>query len=349
MKKFFFALILSFFAGAHQIEMLKIAELNPSEGYAPMLFHQGYLWLGQLDYSSGKNKYSLEVRTPDGERVLKSHSVPHSVQSLYVFDDHRVLMTGKSFTGEGWRTYYSLASFSKNQIHLETHPIPLQYQIEEFAGSPERLFFNEVGDRSIVEINTKGAQLLPLLISAPGKMTLIGDSLFVLERRSFKLGDEDIVKVNLNTHETTRVFNDGRAGIVSILPLNQGELLATTELLGQRVLFIDTRLNRLEEVIPVKGTYPRSLVQWGHCLVVGSEEPLKLTVIDIDHPKSRPVAQFDLSVYASELPNMMSLTVNPETASIFMRSAGLVGNGTEGKHSVYRFNNSSWIPACENR
>jgi hypothetical protein len=347
MKKLLFWLLVGCIAQAHQIEMLKVAELNPTEAYAPQVFHQGHLWLGKLDYSSGKNKYHLEVRTGDGERVVNSHPVKHSLEHLYVFDENHILATGKSYTEAGWVTYYSLASLNKGKIQLETHALPSQFMVQEFAGGPERLFFNETGDRSVVQLDASGAQLLPLVISGPGAMNVIGNSLFVLERRSFKLGDEDIVKVDLQTMKVKRVFNDERAGIVSMLPLKGRETLAATEVLGQRILFIDTRDNRLEEVIPLKGTHPRTLAQWGNCLVVGSEAPLRLTVIDINHPKNRPVAQFDLEKYSSDLPSIRNLSVNPETASLFLRSTGFVDESPSAKNSVYRFSHSSWLPACD--
>lgn len=347
MKILLFLLLIGSIAQAHQIEMVKVAELNPTEPYAPQVFHQGHLWLGRVDYSSGKNKYRLEVRTADGEKIVQSAPISHSLEHLYIFDENRILGTGKTFTKEGWVTYYSLAALNKGMVQVETHALPTQFMVQEFAGGPNRLFFNETGDRSVVQLDSSGAKLLPLVISGPGAMNLIGNSLFVLERRSFNLGDEDIVKVDLQTMKAKRVFNDERAGIVSMLPLKGRETLAATEIVGQRILFIDTRDNRLEEVIPLKGTHPRALAQWGNCLLVGSESPLRLTMIDINHPKARPVAQFDLENYSADLPNIMKLSVNPETASIFLRSTGLEGNNPSDKNSVYRFNNSSWIPACD--
>ena len=345
--KLLLVFLLSITSFAHQLVMTKIETLNPIEPYAPMVFHQGHLWMGRVDYSTRPNRYQIEVRSAEGEKILSQKPVPHSVERIYPFDETRILITGKKFTENGWFTFYSIARFTGKEIAIETHTLQERFQVEEFAGDPNNLFFNEVGDRSIVKVNSSGASLLPIDISGPGQMTQKGNDLWILERKSIKLGDENLVRLNLQTMKTERVFNRPQQGLMGILALQDGSAIATSEYFLEQIHLVSTKDPSQQVTIPLKGTHPRTFTQWGSCLIVGSEYPSRISVIQLKGQTPKILEEFNLDPYTNELPNLMRLTASPESASVFIRSAFVQEVGKPSQNSVYRYTSSTWIPDCE--
>ncbi|NBV50890.1 hypothetical protein EBR78_06695 [bacterium] len=345
--KFIFCLLFATTLQAHQIVMTKIETLNTTEPYAPMVFHQSALWLGRYNVVNHRRQHRLEVRTMGGEKLVSSISVPHSVERLYPLDADRIVVMGKAHTLEGWITYSTTARLKNGNIELEVNPISTKYQVEEFAGTPDRQFFNETGERGIVEINAFGTRLLPITISGPGKLQVAENSLWVLERNSFKFGDENIVRVNLATFEVERVFNRVRDGLSHILALQKSPWLATGEYFGEKLILIDRKNPALQKTIPLPGTHPRALTQWGHCVIVASEQPHRLSVVRLNTVQPELVFEFNLEPYAADLPNFKTLSVDPDSAAIYLRSAEIPEVGRGDRNSIYRFTHSGWIAACE--
>jgi hypothetical protein len=348
MKKIIFvALGLFAIKSAFSIELKKIADLNSSEPYSPQVFHDGFLWVGRLDFSTGKNRYFLEVRSQSGEKVLASKDTPHSIINLYPFDDRHVLFTGKLFIREGWRTYYSLAEYDYRGIHLDTHILPEQFQVEQFTGGPGKLFFDMVSDRTLVQLDSKGANPMPLFISGPGSMAQIGDSIFVLERRSWFLGDEDVARVDLKTLKVDRVFSEYRKGILNILPIENGKTLVATEAFAQQILLIDTKTHSLRTSVPMPNSYPESVAEIGHCVVVGCYSPTHLSLVDLSFSTPKVVDEFFFEQHQHELPNIAKMSFDPKTGDLFLRSNGIGFDDAEDTNSIYRFSNPNWIKRCQ--
>lgn len=341
---------ISISALAHQSVMTKIETLNVTEAYAPMVFHAGFLWLGRADHSQKKARYRIDIRTPDGETLLGTQSIPHSVERLYPFDQKSIVIMGKSFeSSSGWHTFYSIVSACCGPITVKTNPLPAQYQVEEFAQVSNRVFFTEVGDRALIEANKNGIQAWNLQISGPGKMQSFGNSLFVLERNSFYLGDENIVRVNLSDMTVHRLFPQTKNGITALLALSDGKTLAFNEVRSQSVFLMNVeKPSEAPQVISVKGSYPRALGQWKNCLVIASENPHKISFVDL-RKTPRVLGEEDLNAYQADLPNIRNLTINPETAAVFLRSASVpeMGSDREEQNSVYRFTSSFWTSQCE--
>ena len=350
MKLLLFVFI-SFSALAHQSVMTQIDTLNSSEPYAPMIFHSGFLWLGRADHSEAKTRHRIDVRSGDGEILLGSHPIPHSVERLYPFDEKNILIAGKAYTEpEGWVTYYSLVSACCGAISVKTEALPIQYQVEEFAKAANRLFFSEVGDRALIEKTTKGTSAWNLEISGPGKMQVVGNSLFVLERHTIYLGDENIVRLDLSSMKPERIFPELRNGITQLLALNDGKTLAFNELKSKQVLLLNTDNPSLEpQAVKIANSYPRALGQWRNCLLVASEDNHQLSFIALNQKTPIVLGEVSLEGYKDALPNIRNLAVNPETGAIFLRSSRVLRpwEPQDGKNSVYRFTHSFWTSQCE--
>jgi len=342
---------ISFSAFAHQAVMTKIETLNSIEPYSPQVFHSGFLWLGRADYSERKARHRIDVRSDDGELLLGSHPIPHSVEKLFPFDEKSILITGKSYTDSvGWVTYYSLVSACCGAVSVKTVALPTQFQIEEFAKVSNRLFFTEVGDRALVEKTEKGTSKWSLNISGPGQMQVLGDQLYILERQSLYLGDENIVQLDISKMSVSRLFPQNRDGITALLALQDGKTLALNELRKNRVLLVDTQDPSGEaQVIGLQNSYPRALGQWKHCLLIVSEDPHKISFVDVRTKTPQVLGEVSLEHYESELPNIRSLAINPETGAIFLRSARVprFWESREVQNSVYRFTSSYWTSQCE--
>lgn len=350
--KLLLLVFISFSALAHQSVMTKIEDLNSVEPYAPMVFHSGFLWLGRADYSEPKTRHRIDVRSGDGETLLGSHPIPHSVERLYPFDEKNILVAGKAYTDpEGWVTYYSLVSACCGAISVKTEALPSKYQVEEFAKFSNRLFFTEVGDRAVIEKTEKGTTPWQLEISGPGKMQVLGNDLYVLERNTIYLGDENIVRLNLSTMKPERIFSNLRNGITQLLALSDGKTLALNELKSQQVLLVDsTNPFQKPRSVSLSDSSPRALGQWLNCLIVASEDSHKLSFVDLRSHTPTVLGEVSLEGYQEELPNLRGLTVNPETGAVFLRSSRLPRpwESLEGKkNSVYRFTHSFWTSQCE--
>jgi len=346
----FFLFFLTWAIGvlASQPQLEKLVPLNRAEGYTPQVFHNRYLWLGRWKTGEdGIDHHFLEIRDHDGSHRLDSVEPKHSVQYLFPFDKERILFTGKHYTSKGWRSYYSLASFIKGKIRIETHQLPSQFQVEEFAGDPKRLIFNLVSDRTLVAVSADGIRQLPLMISGPGMMAQFGDSLFVLERRSRVPGDEDVVRVDLKTLKVQRVFSSNRNGLLSLVALNDGKTLATSESLAHQVLLIDSQTNLLKSTISLPNSNPNSLAPLGHCLVVGSYAPAVLTLIDLESPEPQVIDRFSLENHKEDLPKVAKISVNPSTGALFLRSIGFLQEDPKTTNSVYRYLNPAWVEKCK--
>jgi len=337
---------LGLFASEPRLE--KLVSLNRAEGYTPQVFHDGYLWLGRWRTGDdGTDHHFLEIRDQAGANLLHSVEPRHSVQYLFPFDKKRILFTGKRFTAKGWRSYFTIASFENKKIKTETHQLPEQFQVEEFTGDPEKLFFNLVSDRTLIEVNPKSIRQLPLTIFGPGMMTKIADSLFVLERRSRLPGDEDVLRVNLTNLKVDRVFSANRNGLLSLIALNDRKTLATSESLSHQVLLIDSQTNKLKGTITIPGSNPDSLAQLGDCLVVGSYAPPSLTLIDLKSSPPQLIDRVSFEGQTEDLPNVKKISVNPSKGFLFLRSIGFLQDDPKTTNSVYRYFNPRWLEKCQ--
>lgn len=347
MKLYIFILTfnLGLFGSLPQLD--RVISLNRAEGYSPQIVHDNHLWLGR--WKTGKENtdhHFLEVRDQSGSNLIFSYDTPHSVDYLFPFDNKRVLFTGKRYTLNGWRSYYSLASFNNGKFKIRTRQLPEQFQVEEFTGDSKNLFFNMVSDRTLIEVSAHGIRKLPLMISGPGMMAKVGDFIFVLERRSRLPGDEDVARVNLKDFKVERVFSSHRNGLLSLIALADGKTLVASESLEHQVLLIDSQTNRLKKIVSLPGTHPSSLAQLGHCLVVGSYAPTSLSLIDLKTPEPQLIDSYSLQDHKDDLPKIGKISVNLSAGFLFLRSIGFFFDDPETINSVYRYSNPDWLEKC---
>jgi len=332
MKSFilFFAVIA--ISVAHGAPVVKeVLELDRIQPYSPMAFHSERLWTATSQTEGDKTVYDLRLFGADGTPLAGPKRVPHSIEHIYPFGANRVLIVGKS--SWPWKTHYTVATAAAETLTLNTTTFPEGIQTEQFGGDPSRMFFNNPGDREVFQWNGK-SEPLKHEISGPGQLVLMSDFLFVLERRSFSLGDEDIYRIDLKSGQGKRVFSENRQGLTNLLPLPSRGLLAASEGLADQILLIDAATNAVKATVKVPGGTPRGLAQLGHCLVVGSDVSKKVSFFDLRRPAPELVEEWDLSTTAKPLFNIFSLAADPGTGTVFVRAKDICSSCTVSRNRV---------------
>lgn len=313
-----------------------ITRVSKNDVYEGHLFHAGLLWVGMVS-ESGSAPYSVDVYANGGESKVASLLIPHSVASITAYDDDSVVVIGRS-SSSGWRTHYTVITKTGSTFKVKTIDLPVQYMVSEFAGASGHMFFSEVGDANILNLNlaNNSIQPLPFEISGPGRLELDGNSLFVLENRNIGHGDENIIKVNLldNTHK--RTFTDfHRNGLINIKVMKGTNYLAATELSANKVLLIERTKNALAHEIEIKGG-PRGISQLGHCLVVSTEDEQGLVFIDLSMHEPEMIDRWDLTEADPRFKKARSVSVDETTGQIFLRSTYFCGSCDDTQSSVVR-------------
>ncbi len=331
MKSFFF-LFFAVTAAVHAAPSVKdVLELDKIQPYAPLAFHADRMWTAQSKTEGDKTVYDLMVYDAQGTLLAGPKRVPHTMEHIYPFGANRVLVIGKS--SWPWKTHYTIATAVSETVTLKTTTFPEAIQTEMFGGTPERMFFNDPGDRKVFQWNGKSAPLNHE-ISGPGNMALLyEDFLFVLERRSIYLGDEDIYRIDLRSGEGKRVFSEHRQGITQLLPIPSRGLLAASEGLADQVLLVDVKSNELKATFAVPGGTPRGLGELGHCLVVGSDVAKKISFLDLNS-NGKVVAEWDLSQTDKPLFNIFSIAVDPRSGNVFARAKDICASCTVSRNRV---------------
>lgn len=305
---------------AQPVDFRTVTLLHHNESYRAHTFAADALWVGKSKREQN-DSHRIEVYVDQGTRLLGTVNLNHTPSFAYPYGQDSVLVVGKSFSDQ-WRTHYTVIKRTGDQLNASTKTLPIQFQIDQAAANEQVKFFSETGDAKVlVEANGRAIRALAPTISGPGKMQLVGDSLFVLENRDSFLGDENIVKIDLKTETAERTFKDYlRQGITDIHHIAGTNILAANEALTGKVLFIDEITNKLVGELSVLPDI-RNLETLGHCLLAAATESRQLAVIDIRNIGNPSVlASLDLSSVGEILRRPNGLAVDQKRGTIFVRS-----------------------------
>jgi hypothetical protein len=292
--------------------------LDAGEVYRGQVFHDGHLWEGHS--TGGVASYRLDVHSADGGQVLASARVPHTLEFLYPFGPHTILVVGKHFTDRcGWLTYHSIARFRHGRLRVKTRPLPMTLQVEQFGGRAGHMYFNETGSRKVFRWTRLGARPLAPDIYLPGVILPYEKFVFVLERNRISPGAENIVKIDLASQRIDRTFTQTRYKLSTMIDLQGFPWIAAVETWADQILLIDKESNTLAATLPAAGT-PVDAVQVGGHLLVVSREPKRLRFFDLVAPGTPQVAEWDLSALGDDFANLTTMHVDPQMGNVFLRS-----------------------------
>lgn len=301
-----------------------LLSLHKAEPYGATIFHNDLLWVGQ---SRTAVPYTLSVYGDDGAKLITQAKLPHSVSYVYPHGANTVLVMGKTFIeGEGWKTYYSLVTYQARSRRLsvtKTYKFGMKFQVDQFGGDAKQMFFSNPGDREVLTMGFWGPKRLNHQeVFGPGEMTLLGDTLFIVERPGPGFGN--VVKLNLKTGSLERVFKgavNSSLRHTTLLPSLGKVVLAASQ--ADTLVLIDAKGNRADgdDVRQVKlAGSPQGMAVFGSCLAVLRQSDRKISFLKLNDKDLAQTAEVDISSGGYELSNPIYLAVNPATKTLFVRS-----------------------------
>jgi hypothetical protein len=327
------ALALAAPVAAAELHIGLVTELNRSEPYEGHLFHDSRLWVTK-SRATDIETHRIDVYDATGAKLLTTVNLTHYAGFIYPFGPNAVVVVGKS--SDPWKSKYTVISHQGETYSARVTTLPEEYQVEQFAGTPSQMFFTEPGSRAVYAFSPATTALKPIggEISGPGQIELDGRSLWVIERKSFQMGDEDLVRVDTSTGAATRVFNEMRNGITAIHVAARSPWVAVAETLADQIVFVDKTTAAPAFTVPVAGS-PRGMTQLGGCLLVTSEDSKTVTFVSLWGDEPAVLDTWDVSAAGDRLKKPRKIAVNPVSGRIFLRSTYICPSCTVPQSSVF--------------
>jgi hypothetical protein len=320
-----------------ELEGKIVTELYRSSVYQGHLFHLGHLFVSRSRTSEIPQHY---VSIFDREQKLAANiSLTHSATYIRAYGDNAVIVTGRS--SDPWRSHYSIIRQISDEstvgqgFSIETVTFPLEYMMEDFAGDSEMMFFNEPGSRGVFLFDRPYVENLGFEVSNPGNMTFDGENLFVVARRSFYWGDENIVKIAIPSYEHQEIFKENRQGLTEMILFPAYNLIAASESAASQVLFVDAKTSRLTDSVSVPGT-PRGLALLGSCVAVVSSDEKKVSFIARVGDSFELIRDWDVSFAGDILKQPSKIAIDP-AGVVYLRSTYACPTCTSTQSSVFSF------------
>ena len=293
----------------------------------------GLVWVGHMN-TSEQSRNRVQVFDSKTLKLVAETPMPHSPIYLYPFTDTSVLIMGR--TQPPWRTHFSIASLQGwqkgSQVALKTTTFPEEIQADRFTGTAQSLFFTEPGEASVFQWLNGAVHMLPPVLSGPGEMALLGDTLYVVERRSFDFGDETLTKISLATGKAEHTFAAPRNGLRSLLAIPEKNWVAVSEMMANQILLVQESNNQMVGTLSTPG-FPRGITLLHHCLVTVAESK-RVYFHHLDRAGFPLVAEWDLSGAGPSFDVASSAVADPSTGRLFVRGVNPCASCPQTRSSV---------------
>jgi hypothetical protein len=287
--------------------------LHQNEPWVVNLYNGGLFYVGRTR-SNDAEKNKIEIYNPDLSQKVGEVAVNHGVSYIQANGANQVIVLGR--TAEA-RAYYTTITRQGTGFASQTKSLGMLLP-EYFAVSSRGLFFNEAGDAAIYQWQGSAGRKVAEEVSGPGKVVIVGNSLFAIERRSFRPGDENLIKVDLGTSAVTRTFPTLRNNLSNLIYVPSIDRVVVAETFANQLLVVEPTQNRLESTIPVSS--PRGLDLWGDHLVVSTDVQKSVAFVNLT---SRTVDDtWDLSAVPN-LYNTWDLTADAAHGRVYVRSSNV--------------------------
>lgn len=313
-----------------------VTELPVAEVYAGHVAYKGRLFVARSRSQDGE-RHHVDIFDTSTLARRATLDLNHSPSFIQPYGDNAVVVAGRSSTPY-WQTHYTIISWTNatdDRYVTRQVTFPDDNQVDHMTAYGTKLYFNEPGSRSVFRLTgTRSLQPFGGEVSGPGPMSADDRDLWVVERRSIQLGDEDLVRLSLDGSRADRVFGaELRQGLVDTLLLGGTPWVATSETLADKVLLVNREDLSLAHEIGVKGG-PRGMARLGACLVVASEDPKLVTFVKLTGEPS-VIAQWDISAAGDRLKQPRYVAVDPATKRVFVRSSYPCGGCSVTQSSVF--------------
>ncbi len=343
-----FVLISAFFssfAGAvtTDLNVKLVTELGKEEPHEALLSQAGVQWVGNNRGDGGSIAFAVEVYNADGKLLAKT-PMKHSVDTIAAFGANKVIVVGE--VSNPWQSYFSILSYSNGRISVDSHSVPEENLIGNFAGDASTLYFSEVGDNNV--LHWTGSKMVPLKSSVrtPGRLVKVGNSIFIIEMNNIFGGSENFVKIDLGTDTAQRAFTTTRRKLSHLIYLPNRNQIAVTESYANQVLFIDAATNTLKDTIAIEGN-PAGVATLGHCLAVSSNESKHVTFIDLNQATPTIIADWDLNGAGDRLKQPTAISFDQATGTLFARSNYPCPSCVGTQSSVFSFREPTGATAAQ--
>lgn len=267
-----------------------LAEMDPSEPYAAMVHHAGYLWVGQSRKDFDIN-YRVTIFNQDDQRIHEV-ALKHSVATMNAYGPDSIVVTGVAANPN--LTAWSVIRVNGGNFAVEHHWIPAEAWASGWLGVlGGRNYFLDIGGNQDDPDGSMDPNLpaQTVFTAAPGggrpsylKHRLRGPlngfllgSRFVIQRKNdISQPSSIIVSFDPATGATKPLFERGLAYAGEPVSMGDGTRIAVAEA-GGLVHFADVATGEIA-TFETGGT-PRAVAVAGKCLVVGLEREKKGMVL----------------------------------------------------------------------
>ena len=310
-------------------EPVMLATMDAGEPYDAMVFHAGYLWVGQSRKDFGLN-YRVTIFNRDDHRVYEAQ-LKHTANTIKPYGPDAVIITGTA--AEPNLTAWSIVRASPAGFKVEHHWIPMEAWATGWLGSMSgKEFFLDIGGNSNDPDRSTDPQLPAQTIFTTSRT---GSPSYLKHRvrgpiAGFKHGNQFVILRKDNVVETDAriVILDPLSGSVQepfgqkferpgepvIMP--DGERLVVAEANRGLVHFVNLKTGEKSQF--ETGGSPKSITVSGSCLIVGMEIEKKGMVLKphVDAPVE-VVGSFDFNSFGAAFRGLRRIATDSTTGRIY--------------------------------
>ena len=314
-------------------EPVLLTKMDIGEPYDSMIFHDGYLWVGQNRKEFNAN-YRVSIFGRDGQRIHEV-SLKHTANTVRPYGQGAIIVTGTSSSPN--LTAWTVIRAGAGGFTAEHHWIPAEAWSNGWLGTLDgKEFFLDVGGNSddsdgsmdpnlpaqtIFTVNRSSApSYLKMRLRGPVSGFKHGNQFIILRKDSIASPAGKVVIVDPASGTSRDVLDRqlDRPGEPVIMP--DGERLVVAEANRGIVHFANLRTG--EKVEFETGGSPKSVTVAGTCLIVGMEVEKKGMVLKA--PANGPVeivGSFDFNSFGESFRGLRRVAADVASGTIYGLSA----------------------------
>jgi hypothetical protein len=206
--------------------------------------------------------------------------------------------------------------------------------VDQSSGPGSVLFFSEPGEARVVRADAWGARLFGPTVSGPGALAVSGNFLWVVERRNFQLGDENLVRISIASQTAARTFTtEPGQGVTDLLPFAELDALVVNERLASRLLIVGMAKNEITAKVPLSAA-PMALARFGSCVAAATQDK-RIAFVDLRDTAAGVIESWDLSGLGDTYYEPRRMVALPSEFAIAVRSGNVCPTCVASRNTVF--------------